>query len=213
MHSTALGTPGATRRSPTLAFLVAGLLVTVLPACSEQSEDVLATAGNSTSQAQEAPGAQGERASSNRGTIKEKVAAPAEGRVTVGRDVGISEAAVMQDGLVVRVNSVEQGQAQAIAPGDIEGPALIIGIVVRNGSPDPVDLDSSSVTLVDSEDQVAIPVTEDRTRPLSGVIEPGGVGRGTYVFRTPPDTRKSAIILVSTSAGTPVAKFTGDVRK
>lgn len=114
------------------------------------------------------------------------------------------------DQVTVSLESIESTTAEAGGPGEMAGPALVVHVVVDNGSDATVDLTTSYVSLLDSTGAPGFLLTSDPYRPLTGQLQPGGTADGYYVFRIDEAKASPVTVLVNYTAGASVAQFEGD---
>jgi hypothetical protein len=109
------------------------------------------------------------------------------------------------------VDDVERIEGQARLPGEIAGPALAVQVRLVNNGSSTLDLSDVSVNLTDAEGAIAPPLTADPAEPFTGTLAAGQSATATYVFEFADGRPQPVRIDVSSSAGTPVAVFTGTV--
>ncbi len=117
------------------------------------------------------------------------------------------------DGLAAKVSSVRFTTQQGRGAGEVSGPAVVLGVTVRNGGSAPVDLDGATVTLAYGDDVQAAPFDSAPAKPFNGPVAPGASSTGTYVFALPADQRGRTALTITAGAGKPVAVYTGDLAK
>jgi len=106
----------------------------------------------------------------------------------------------------VRVDGVGKGI------GEISGPAILVTVEFTNASSAPVDLDYVVVNLFGSDGAPGQTLWGDeRTKPFSGTLAPGGTRSADFVLRLPASHGPTVTVTVSYGADTPTAVFTGDV--
>ena len=145
------------------------------------------------------------------GTTDEVAATDEEGQIELADAVDLGDRVDVGNGLIVSVVRVREGQANAQAPGEIGGSALIVTVAVSNQTANQIDLNSSFVNLEDADGNLAIPVVDDKADPLAGVLAPSESAEGKYVFRTPINARESVDVYVSPTSSAPVAHFVGTI--
>lgn len=102
---------------------------------------------------------------------------------TVLEPVAPGEDAPFGTGLVVTVVDVDEVEVEAMGPGSTAGPAVAVGLELRNESGEPIDLTAVAVNARDGDGTPVVPSFASPAEALSGVLDPGGTGAGTYVFR------------------------------
>jgi hypothetical protein len=120
------------------------------------------------------------------------------------------EGTVSTGGVSVSLASITAIDGHGSGPGNISGPALRVTVRVRNDGSAAFSLDGISVNLAYGGDlNPASPLDDPSAAPFHGMLQPGKVAEGTYVFTVPADARHSVSVQVLPSAGSPVAVFTG----
>ena len=112
-------------------------------------------------------------------------------------------------GVDVEITGIEATEVEATTPGEVSGTAVLVTVAVRNQSTEPINLDSSVVTL-EADDEYGIPTTAGDPTPLAGELDAGDKGTGTYVFMLDPAKDRAVTITVNYAAGEPVAIFSGE---
>jgi hypothetical protein len=129
--------------------------------------------------------------------------------VSVNAPVALSSTATVAQGVDVSLASIEGTTADAVGPGEIAGPAVAVTVQVSNDTTESVPLDGYSVSLTDSDGQVAIPTTGGSASPLAGELAPGQSATGVYVFTVAQDKRSSVSISVNDAREATTVVFTG----
>ena len=144
------------------------------------------------------------------GTIDQTIAPVNDGPT---QKTDLEKPAALDDGVEVSLVGIESTSIEAVGPGDTSGPAIAVTVRVRNGSKESINVDDAVITMLfGKKGTVATPSPADPANPLSGAIEPDGSVEGTYVFRVPEKTQDKVTVLVTYTAGAPVAQFDGAVR-
>lgn len=116
------------------------------------------------------------------------------------------------DGVSAAIVEVTPFQAQGQGVGETSGPALLVTIVLSNGTPQEISLDTVTVNLASGEDLLpAPPLADPSARPFAGVVAGGASAQGAYAFSVPEEVRDSITITVNYTAGSVTAVFTGPV--
>lgn len=161
--------------------------LTAEPAPSEQPGDPTA------------PTARGDiNATVPQGTLTSLPPVPADQPVEIVGDV------------VGSIVGIERVTVQGRLPGEMTGPGLKITVKIDNGTASPLRVDSSTVTLEDSEMSPAPPISADDAKPLDGTIAAGQSAQGVYLFGFPEPMSGPVTITVNYSPDRPVAVFTAN---
>lgn len=198
--------------------LVAVLAVGVLYAVSSQSGDRGTPPANSSpsssasSGGAETPDASPPAPSEEGDTNPEEVETPPNAARETLAPVPIDQTATPADGVAVAVGSIEGVQGEAIAPGEVSGPALRITVSVTNNSEAVRLLSSAVVNVYLGADAIAAnPVSRPAGQPFVSELAPGASAEGIFVFEVPEDQRSLVRIEVDIDLGTPVVIFEGAV--
>jgi hypothetical protein len=114
------------------------------------------------------------------------------------------------DGLVVSVVKAEAVEGEAVAPGDIAGPAVRYTIEIVNKTDKPFDLAYTVVNGYIGEDRKpAGNLIKPGGSPFEGTIAPGKTARGVYIFSVPVADRSMVTVTVDYGAGIPAVVFQG----
>jgi hypothetical protein len=144
------------------------------------------------------------------GTIDQTVAPVNDGPT---QTADLEEPAALRDGVEVSLVGITSTSIEAVGPGDTSGPAIAVTVRVRNGSKESISVDNAVITMLyGKKGTVATPSPADPAKPLEGTVERDGSAEGTYVFRVPAKTQDKVTVLVTYTAGAPVAQFDGAVR-
>jgi len=115
-------------------------------------------------------------------------------------------------GVSVRLSAIEGIQGVAEGPGNVNGPAVRVTVVLTNGSATELDLDGVSVNLTHGDDLTPGSPLEDASQDLfSGSLAPGGESTGVYVFSVPAGDRERVDVSVGVAPGASYAVFSGPV--
>lgn len=115
-----------------------------------------------------------------------------------------------ENDVAVSLTKIESVQGEARLPGEIAGPAIRVTVRVRNGSSTALDVGNVRVNAYYGNDQTPAGVlTAPGGKPFEGKIAPRTEAEGVYLFAIPISERNSVRITVDTTAGVPVAVFTG----
>ncbi len=114
------------------------------------------------------------------------------------------------DAITVSLKSIKSTKVTGHGPGEISGPALVVTVVVKNGSKSRVSVDSAIVTLIDSKGNVGTPMTESPARPFTGSVAAGDSATGVYVFQIGKKVRNPIRVSVTYSTEHTTALFVGN---
>ncbi|HEY3408408.1 MAG TPA: DUF4352 domain-containing protein [Propionicimonas sp.] len=112
--------------------------------------------------------------------------------------------------IAVSLKSIKSTKVTGHGPGEISGPALVVTVVVMNGSKSSVNVDSAIVTLIDSKGNVGTPMTESPARPFTGSVAAGDSATGVYVFQIGTKVRNPIRVSVTYSTEHTTALFVGN---
>ena len=121
----------------------------------------------------------------------------------------IDEPVAFDTQVTVSLTKIEVISVEAQTPGENSGPAVRVNISIKNGSEEPVDVDSAVVNLSADEDTYGVGTTAGDPQPFQGSVEPGKTVEGSYVFMLDPANDREVTISVNYAAGEPIAIFTG----
>lgn len=191
-----------------LVFVLAG---GVLYAFSSQSGGGAMPPANSSPSSSASSGGSETPGASEPAPSEEVETPPDAARETLA-PVPIDQTATPAGGVAVAVKSIEGVQGEAIAPGEVSGPALRITVSVTNDSQAARLLSSAVVNVYLGTDAVAAnPVSQPAGQPFVTELAPGASGEGIFVFEVPEDQRSLVRIEVDLDLGTPVVIFEGAV--
>jgi hypothetical protein len=142
-----------------------------------------------------------------KGNIKQKATSH---KVHREPKVPLTRTGEFENNVKVAVTKVRAVKAEAIGPGEVGGPAVAVTVRINNGSTDPIDLATTSVTLLGSDGSPGIMTTGGDSSPLSGVLQPGDKASGAYVFTIAKKLRKPITVQVQYGSGRTVLQFSGD---
>jgi hypothetical protein len=123
----------------------------------------------------------------------------------------LRETADAGDGVQVRITDVQAVDASSGLPGEINGPAVALTVEFDNTGSAAVGLDAVIVDITDATGAPALPITDARSRPVSGLLQPGQRQAGVWIVTVPPEARTGMTVAVSWSAAEPVVRFVGDL--
>lgn len=116
-------------------------------------------------------------------------------------------------GIEVELIEVEHVDGQAIAPGEIAGPAIRLTVEVRNGTDAPVDAGLIRVNASYGPARApAASLMQPGGVPFEGTIEPGEAARGVVLFEAGGVDLADTLIGVDVVTGQPTFTFRGDLR-
>jgi len=115
------------------------------------------------------------------------------------------------DGVVVSLTKIEAVTGEAVAPGEISGPALRITVKLTNDTDEELTLRYTAVNLYYGADRIpASPIIKPGGDPFYGEVKSGKSAIGVYVFSVPKDQRKDVTVGVDYKPGQPTVIFKGD---
>lgn len=124
--------------------------------------------------------------------------------------VGLDQPAEVGGGVSARIDSVQSVDVEALTPGEVSGPAVVVTITITNDGDEAIDVTAAMVSLIGTDDILGQPTTSDPYQPFAGLIEPGASGKGVYVFLLPEDAQGAFDVSVQYRAGTTIARFTDE---
>lgn len=111
--------------------------------------------------------------------------------------------------LVIRITSLTQTDVEAKAPREIGGRAVEVGVEIENGSDDPVELVSTTITAADEGAVPLVPI-DSAAEPFRSAVAGGDTAAARYVYSFPEGAPAPLTITVHHLAAAPVAVFVGD---
>lgn len=118
-----------------------------------------------------------------------------------------------QEEVEVELVRVEQVEGEAIAPGEIAGPAIRLTIEVRNGSSEPIDAGLIAVNAYFGEERSpGNPLMQPGGSPFGGSVAAGDTARGVYLFESGTADLADTLVGVDVLPGEPTFTFRGDLR-
>lgn len=115
-----------------------------------------------------------------------------------------------ESGVVVRLDNIEPVSGEAKLPGEVSGPALRFTITIHNGGSAPIDLGAVVVNAYSGPDETPLEfMTTPGGDPFSGQVQPGGTGRGVYLFSVRGVDKAEVTLTVDPKAGEPASVFRG----
>lgn len=121
--------------------------------------------------------------------------------------VALKDSAEIGRGVESRVEAVKKIDVTAQTPGEVDGTAVAVTIVLVNGGDEAIDVSSAMVSLLGTNGLLGQPTTSEPYRPFGGDIAPGESAEAVYVFLLPEDARSAFEVSVQYRAGTTVARF------
>jgi hypothetical protein len=120
---------------------------------------------------------------------------------------------IYEDGVVLRVTSVEQRTSDAQGAGAFYGaPLTALTLDLLNGSRQPLDLTTAVVALSYGDPRkLASPTYERGARDFAGTLSPGSTATATYVFSVPTEELGAVTLTVDFGADHSPAVFSGRV--
>lgn len=127
--------------------------------------------------------------------------------------VPIHSMAPFGGGVSARIVHVAHGTSSGNGPGEIAGqPQVTLTVVIKNGSPKSVPVDTVQVTATYANHQPAVPSNDENDRPLAGELKPGRSTTGTYSFVIPTAEQKQVTVAIWYRQDKPTLLFQGSVR-
>lgn len=118
-----------------------------------------------------------------------------------------------QAGVEVELARVEHVDGEAIAPGEIAGPAIRLTIEVRNGSNRSIDAGLIAVNAYFGEARTpGNSLMQPGGSPFGGAIPAGQSARGVYLFEAGSVDLADVLVGVDVLPGSPTFTFRGDLR-
>lgn len=119
---------------------------------------------------------------------------PARPVAPVERDraapVALDEVAQPDAGVTAKVTRVENVTGESILPGEVEGPALRLTVLVDNGTAEPLDLRGAVLNLYQGKARSpATALLEPGGVPFPAELAPGADATGVFVFRVATKSR------------------------
>lgn len=127
---------------------------------------------------------------------------------------GIEEKVTYPDGVALHIDNIEFGKETQEGPGHFPGRAYaILSLAVVNGSKQPIDLNTTVVTVLNAEDQPVAPVyvEEAKVVDFSGKAQPGKTAEARYAFAVTQDSRSQVTVIVDFDGVHTSAVFHGEL--
>ncbi|GAB3308199.1 hypothetical protein EK0264_07590 [Epidermidibacterium keratini] len=119
---------------------------------------------------------------------------------------------VTPSGIVISLGKLETLSSDAVAPGEIAGPAIRATVVIDNASTAPLDLEYVVVNAYYGADRTpAGTAMTPGGAPFEGAVEAGASAQGVYLFTIPEQERSDVTITVDYKSGEASAVFQGDL--
>ena len=125
--------------------------------------------------------------------------------------VAAGQAARVDAGVTVRITGLHSTTVSAETPGEISGPAVVVGVDVVNSGTAAASVDSAVVDLIAADGSWGVGTTAGGGRPFHGTVPPGATRSASYVFMLADPRGRAVSVTVSHAAGSPVARFEGTV--
>lgn len=126
--------------------------------------------------------------------------------------VALDAKAVTPSGVIISLGKLEALSSDAVAGGEIAGPAIRATVVIDNASAAPLDLEYVVVNAYYGADRTpAGTAMTPGGAPFEGAIEAGASAQGVYLFTIPEQDRNNVTITVDYLAGEAIAVFQGDL--
>lgn len=127
----------------------------------------------------------------------------------------ITDKIAYDDGVMLHIDAIQFGKETKEGPGRFPGRAYaILSLTMANGSKQPIDLNSTVVTVLDVEDQQVAPVyVEDaEVADFSGMVLPGKNATARYAFAVGDESRSQVTVVVDFDGVHTSAVFRGELR-
>lgn len=122
--------------------------------------------------------------------------------------VPLDGSATSGDGVTATLRAVESVQGDGYGPGQVDGPAVRVTVVLRNDTTGTLSLDGVSVDIATGADALpGSPIDDPATRRFAGELAAGQSAEGVYVFTT--QGQGPVTVTVGHRAGAPLLVFTG----
>lgn len=199
-----------------VAAVVAGVFVAIGVIYGVSSQP----GGNEPAAESSAPSSASPNASATPGDASETAEpAPSDGAVSPPvaeretlEPAPFDQEAAPAEGVTVAVASIEAVQGEALAPGEVSGPALRITVKVTNSGTVARTLSSAVVNVYLGADLLAAnPVSRPEGQPFPSELAPGGSADGIFVFEVAEDQRSQIRVEVDLDLATPLVIFEGAV--
>lgn len=115
-------------------------------------------------------------------------------------------------GAVVHLARIEAVQGQAVAGGEISGPAIRVSVTIRNDGTEPIDLEYVVVNAYSGSGRTpAGTLMQPGGEPFVGSLSADESAEGVYLFSIAESDRKDVVITVDYGVGEPIVVFRGDL--
>jgi hypothetical protein len=131
--------------------------------------------------------------------------------VATAKPVKTDQIASFSHDVTVRIATLKNINTVARGPGEISGPGVVVGFLVKNGSATSIDLGSVTANLQDAAGIPSVSMVGAPADPFAGKVGPGKSATGSYVFSLPRSHRNPVTISISYTTAAPVVLFVGDV--
>lgn len=128
--------------------------------------------------------------------------------------VRIKEEVAYDDGVVLQIEDIQFGEETKEGPGRFPGRAYaILSLEIVNGGKQPIELNTTVVTVLDAEDQEIAPVyVEDaEVADFSGQVQPGKTSQARYAFAVALESRSQVTVVVDFDGVHTSAVFRGEL--
>ena len=123
--------------------------------------------------------------------------------------VGLDESPTVEDGVTVRVKSLDAVDGEATLPGEVTGPAVRAELEIDNSSAAPIDLSTVVVNLAYGADRTPANTFSTGTSSFPASVAAGATADGVYVFAVPADGQAELRLTVDYAVDVPVVVFEG----
>ncbi|NHB84231.1 DUF4352 domain-containing protein [Tessaracoccus sp. HDW20] len=121
---------------------------------------------------------------------------------------------VYSDGVTLRISGIEFGEETKEGPGRFPGRQYaILALEIVNSGAEPINLDTTVVTVLDKNDQLVAPVyvEEADVSDFSGQVAAGGSNTARYAFAVPKASRSQVTVVVDFDNVHTSAVFSGEL--
>jgi hypothetical protein len=124
--------------------------------------------------------------------------------------VAPDETAEGSDGVTAELRKIEQVTGEAVASGEVGGPAVRLTVRLTNGTDEPIELGYVAVNAYVGPDRVpASTFVKPGAKPFKGTLAPGESGSGVVLFGLTEEQGQDVTVTVDYGADVPVLAFQG----
>lgn len=126
----------------------------------------------------------------------------------------INEKVAYGDGVALHIKDITFGEETKEGPGHFPGRAYaILSLEMVNGGKQPINLNTTVITVLDATDQQVAPVyvEEAQVADFSGTIQPGKTTTARYAFAVAKQSRSQVTVVVDFDGVHTSAVFRGEL--